>query len=206
MSQETASAESIARGVDDEIITGNQRVFGGNLGRVVAVGCILYTAFHIAVMNLYPLEPWVYRLTHVAGGLALGFILFAGRNIPSDGPSARHGIVELALLALGGVGIALATGQLAQMWATGNLIATGAPAGAYVYSFGYPLFAGTVLALVASWIAPARPKQRFGIADGLLAVAAVTVGMYINLHADFLRTRAQVFPQPNDMWASITGI
>jgi len=206
MSQETATAESIARGVDDEIVTGNQRVFGGNLGRVVAVGCILYTAFHIAVMNLYPLEPWVYRLTHVAGGLALGFVLFAGRNIPSSGPAARHSLAELVLLALGGIGIALATGQLAMMWATGTLIATGSPAGLFVNTLGYPLFGGTMLALLASWMAPARPRGRFGAADGLLAIAAVTVGMYIILHADFLRTRAQVFPHPNDMWAAITGI
>jgi hypothetical protein len=51
--------------------------------------CILYTGFHIGVMNLYPLEPWVYRLIHVAGGLALGFILFAPAASPLRGPRAR---------------------------------------------------------------------------------------------------------------------
>jgi TRAP transporter 4TM/12TM fusion protein len=203
---ETVTTTSIARGVDDEIVTSNQRVLGGTLGWAVATACILYTAFHIGVMNLYPLEPWVYRLTHVAGGLALGFILFAARNIPAQGESARYAPLEVALLALGGAGIAIATGQLALMWATGDLIPTGSPASKHLMTFGYPLIAGTVLTILASWLAPARPKSRFGAADGVLALAAVTVGVYIILHADFLRTRAQVFPHPNDMWASIAGI
>lgn len=197
---------TIARGVDDEIVTGNQRVFGGNLGLVVSGLCILYTTFHIAVMNLYPLEPWTYRLIHVAGGLALGFLLFAARGIPANGPDRPLTAVEMGLLAVGGAGILIATGQLALMWSTGDLIPTGAPATKHLNTFGYPLIIGTVATLVASWIAPARDKSIVGIADALLALAAITVGTYIILHAGWLRTRAQVFPHPNDMWASIAGI
>jgi len=201
-----AATTNIARGVDDEVVTGNQRVFGGPLGWTVAGLCILYTAFHIGVMNLYPLEPWVYRLVHVAGGLALGFVLFAARNVPHEGGAERHSALELGLLALGAAGILIATGQLALMWATGDLITTGSRPDKYLTTFGWPLIFGTGAALLASWIAPARAKSRFGAADGLLALAAITVGAYIILHAGFLRTRAQVFPHPNDMWASIAGI
>lgn len=197
---------NIARGVDDEVVTANQRVFRGGLGLAIAALCILYTGFHIAVMNLYPLEPWVYRLTHVAGGLALGFMLFAARHAPITGGEKPLSALELGLLALGGAGILVAGGQLALMWTTGDLIPTGSPASKHLYTFGYPLFAGTMLALLASWVAPPRNKRLIGIADALLALAAVVVGLYIILHADFLRTRAQVFPHPNDMWASITGI
>ena len=78
-----ATTDSIATGVDDEMITSNQRVFGGNMGLLIAALCILYTGFHIAVMNLYPLETWLYRLLHVSGGLALGFLLFAAHGIPT---------------------------------------------------------------------------------------------------------------------------
>jgi TRAP transporter 4TM/12TM fusion protein len=201
-----AETESIAKGVDDEPITSNQRVFGGGLGWAVAGLCVLYTAFHIGVMNLYPLEPWVYRLVHVGGGLALGFLLFASRSIPTQGGAGRLTMTEMALLVPAAIGILLATGQLALMWATGDLIPTGAPATKHLWTFGYPLFAGSMLALLASWLAPARNKGTFGLADGLLALAAVTVAFYIILHAGFLRTRAQVFPHPNDMWAAITGI
>jgi TRAP transporter 4TM/12TM fusion protein len=202
----TAATANIARGVDDEIVTGNQRVFTGPLGWTVAGLCILYTAFHIGVMNLYPLEPWVYRLVHVAGGLALGFVLFAARAVPSEGGAGRAGPLELALLALGGAGVLIATGQLTLMWATNDLIPTGSPAGKHLWTFGYPLIFGTVVTLLASWVAPARAKARFGVADGILALAAITVGTYIILHAGWLRTRAQVFPHPNDMWASVAGI
>jgi TRAP-type uncharacterized transport system fused permease subunit len=200
------ATSNIARGVDDEVITANQRVFTGGMGLAVATLCILYTAFHIAVMNLYPLEPWVYRLIHVAGGLALGFLLFASRHAPLTGGEEPLSPVELALVGAGAVGILLATGQLALMWATGDLIPTGAPASKHLMTFGYPLAVGTALTLLASWIAPPRNKRRISPADTLLALAAVTVGVYIILHAGFLRTRAQVFPHPNDMWASITGI
>ncbi len=196
----------VARRVDDEVITPNQRVFSGALGWMVAAACVGYTAFHIGVMNLYPLEPWVYRLMHVAGGLALGFVLFAPRGLSATRAAEPWRWYEFLLLIPAATAILVATGQLALMWSTGDVIRTGAPATKHVFTFGWPLFGGTVLALFASWLAPARGKGRFGAADGLLALAALTAGAYIIVHADFLRTRAQVFPHPNDMWAAVTGI
>ncbi|MCC0080059.1 MAG: TRAP transporter permease [Rhodobacter sp.] len=198
-------AASIAEGVDDEVIASNQRVFGGTLGHVMAALCVVYTGFHIVVMNAYPLETWVYRLLHVGGGLALGFVLFAARGLP-QGRAVPLSLAERALTALAAVALAVAGGQLVTMWATGDLIQTGADAGKHVATFGWPLIAGTLLALAAAWIAPARDRGRFSWADGLLSLAAVIVAAYIILHADFLRVRAQVFPHPNDMWASISGI
>lgn len=213
MSANTAKAgepaiagETLASGVDREIVTSNQRVFRGSLGMLVAALCVLYTGFHIAVMNLYPLEPWVYRLIHVAGGLALGFLLFGARSLPESGADTPLSMIEKVLLFVGGAAILLALGQLMLMWSTADLITTGSPQTKHLATFGYPIFAGTVIALIASWLAPQRNKQRLSPADTLLAVAAGVVGVYIILHADFLRTRAQVFPHPNDMWASIAGI
>ncbi|MBC7156272.1 MAG: TRAP transporter fused permease subunit [Rhodobacteraceae bacterium] len=223
-------------------------------------------------MNLYPLETWIYRLSHVAGGLALGFLYFSGRTtedrlypnsalpklyvtiettifvLPflfatfyvtsnylqlneiiyqsifvlfalvlgiallgasvsltrnSDRPS---NVVELALIALGGAGILIAAIQIIVMWVEGDMIATGSPPEKHIATFGYPLIAGTVLTLIASWLTPSRDRTQFPPADALLAVAALTVGAYIIAHAEFLRVRAQVFPHPNDMYASIAGI
>ncbi|MFN3955482.1 MAG: TRAP transporter permease [Pararhodobacter sp.] len=201
-----AATENLASGVDREVITSNQRVFGGPLGLAIASLCVLYTGFHIAVMNLYPLEPWVMRLVHVGGGLALGFMLFSARSVTDDADEAPYSTVEKFLLMAGGAAVLLASGQLLVMWSTGDLIPTGAPAGKHVITFGYPIIFGTVLVLLASWLAPSRPRHRLSPSDTLLAIAAVTVGLYIILHADFLRTRAQVFPHPNDMWASVAGI
>ena len=182
----TGGATSIAEGVDDEVIASNQRVFSGSLGHAMAALCVLYTGFHIFVMNVYPLETWVYRLLHVGGGLALGFMLFAARGLP-EGRKQPLSLAERVLTALAGAALALAGGQLLAMWATGDLIQTGADAGKHVATFGWPLMAGTALALAAAWIAPARDRGTFSLADGLLSLGAVIVAGYIILHADFLR-------------------
>ncbi len=221
-SSQTAPAETdnIADGVDNEIVTSNQRVFAGVVGLVVTALCILYTVFHVGAMNglhdritdflglpsVDLTEPWRYRLVHVAGGLALGFLLFSARALHDDSQDAPYSVLEKALLAISGALILLAFGQVVLMLATGDRIVTGAPPSKYIWTFGYPLIGGTVLALLASWIQPKRNRTRLSWADTLLAVAAIVVGIYIIGHADFLRTRAQVFPHPNDMWASVAGI
>ena len=217
---EPAEIDNIAEGVDNEIVTSNQRVFAGVVGLVVTTLCIVYTIFHVGAMNglhdrltdflglpsIDLTEPWRYRLVHVAGGLALGFILFSARALHDDSTDAPYSMLEKALLAKSGALILLAFGQVIAMLATGDRIVTGAPADKHLMTFGYPLIGGTVLALAASWVQPVRNRTRLSWADTLLAVAAIVVGIYIIGHADFLRTRAQVFPHPNDMWASIAGI
>ncbi len=217
---EPAETDNIAEGVDNEIVTSNQRVFAGVVGLVVTTLCIVYTIFHVGAMNglhdrltdflglpsIDLTEPWRYRLVHVAGGLALGFILFSARALHDDSADAPYSVLEKVLLAISGALILLAFGQVVVMLATGDRIVTGAPADKHLMTFGYPLIGGTVLALAASWVQPVRNRTRLSWADTLLAVAAIVVGIYIIGHADFLRTRAQVFPHPNDMWASIAGI
>jgi TRAP transporter 4TM/12TM fusion protein len=204
---ETENEKNLASGADREIIAPNQRVFSGWSYYLVVGLCILYTGFHIGVMNLYPLETWTYRLIHVTGGLALGFILFSPRTFPGEAPAeTRRSIIQLAFLVLAAVPILLAFGQILIAVATGDLIPTGSPATKMVNTFGLPIVVGTGFAILASWLTPATDRSRFGPADVLLAVAAIAVGIYIIAHAPFLRTRAQVFPHPNDMYASMAGI
>lgn len=198
--------ESLAEGADSEVIALNQRVFTGGLGAAIAVLCILYTLFHLVSMNLYPIETWIYRLSHVAGGLALGFLLFSSRMVSDGSGNESYSMMEKLLLWLGGALILLAAGQVVAMLLLDDRVVTGAPAGKHLYTFGYPLIAGTVLTLAASWMAPSRDRAQFAPADAMLAVAAIVVGAYIIGHAEFLRIRAQVFPHPNDMWASVAGI
>ncbi|SEK95970.1 TRAP transporter, 4TM/12TM fusion protein [Roseovarius azorensis] len=198
--------ESLAEGVDREVIAVNQRVFTGSLGFAIATLCILYTSFHLVSMNLYPIETWIYRLSHVAGGLALGFLLFSSRIVSDGSGDESYSMAERLLTWLGGALILLALGQVMAMLVLNDRVVTGAPAGKHLYSFGYALIAGTVLTLIASWMAPSRDRARFAPADALLALAAIVVGAYIIGHAEFLRIRAQVFPHPNDMWASVAGI
>lgn len=199
--------DNIAAGVDAEVVTANQRVFSGRLGLLFTAACIIYTAFHIGVMNLYPLETWVYRLIHVAGGLALGFIFFSARAFPPEAGGRQSATpLEWVLLLPAAVAIFTAAGQIALAIVTNDLIPTGAPKDKMVMTFGYPILAGTVLAILASWTSPARERGKLALPDLLLAIAAIAVGAYIISHAEFLRIRAQVFPHTNDMYASIAGI
>jgi TRAP transporter 4TM/12TM fusion protein len=206
--------------VDAEVVTANQRVFVGILGILFAAACVLYTAFHIGVMNLYPLETWVYRLIHVSGGLALGFIFFSARAFPEQG-SGQRPITKLEWLLLLPAAVAIFTALLQIIWVMMNdftpleiswavlndsRVRTGAPKDQMLMTFGYPIILGTVLAILASWTSPVRERSRLPMPDLLLAVAAIAVGLYIISHAEFLRFRASVFPHPNDMYASIAGI
>jgi len=206
--QPESATDSIGSGVDAEMVASNQRIFSGGLALATATACILYTAFHIGVMNLYPLETWVYRLSHVAGGLALGFVYFSGRLFTAAPARSRPGAEQAArMMAMAGAAlVVIATLRLVWAILSGDRIETGAPADKMVATFGWPLLAGSALALVASWVGPAGDKGRVALADVVMAVAAITVGAYIIAHAEFLRVRAQVFPHPNDMYASIAGI
>ena len=202
-----AAAENLSAGVDAEIVGANQRVYRGSLALIFAVGCIVYTAFHIGVMNFYPLETWVYRLIHVTGGLVLGFIYFSARAFPPEASGfPRFTIREWILLPPAAALILLALGQISFAILTNDRIPTGSPASKMLWTFGYPLMAGTVLAVLASWLSPLRDRSRLAIPDLLLALAAIAVGAYIISHAEFLRFRAQVFPHPNDMYAAMAGI
>jgi TRAP transporter 4TM/12TM fusion protein len=206
-SADGTATRSIAAGVDAEIVASNQRVFGGWQHIAIATLCIVYTAFHIGVMNLYPLETWTYRLIHVTGGLMLGFLLFSA-SVYDDARTGAvvRGTLERVLLAVAGLAIVTALVRVLIAVATGDLVATGAPPEQMVTTFGLPLVAGTALAIVAAWLFPGRDRGAFAPADLLLVLAALAVGVYIIAHAGFLRTRAQVFPHPNDMYASIAGI
>ncbi len=42
-------------------------------------GCVVFTAFHLIVLNFYPMEPWLFRSVHVSFGTALGFMMYSVR-------------------------------------------------------------------------------------------------------------------------------
>lgn len=207
-SQSDSVDTALFEAVDDEIVAANQRVYLGTAGMLVSMLCIVYTAFHIFVMNFYPIETWIYRLIHVSGGLALGYIIFTSRplNDEQSKPNDRAALIGNAVAAVAGAAVVIASFTLLSAFLRGDLVVTGSPPEKIVFSFGYPILGGTILAVLASWVTPARTRCQITAADAVLALAAVTVGFYIIIHAPFLRVRAQVFPHPNDMWASIAGI
>ena len=206
MTDGQAEGGAIAARVDDEIHADNQRIPAGTLGRVLGALCILYTAFHIAVLNLYPLEPWTYRLIHVGGGIGIGFLLFSA--LAFDGAEGAPGRWRAALILPAAALVAIGLGQVILFWAGGaGGIGQGAPATAHRWTFGAPLAVGTALAIAAGWFAPDRRRGRVDLADLVLAAAAVAVTLYIILHAPLLRLRAGTgLAKEADMWAALIGV
>ncbi len=198
----------LAQGVDVEPLAFNQREFKGTLGYVAFALCIAFTAFHIGVMNLYPLETWTYRLIHVAGGLVLGFMLFAAFAVTDAAePKRRLSLLEWPLFALSAAGVVYGFGCLAYAWGGWWLAGIVVPPPFVFRTFGEPLLAGTVLAIASAWIF--RDNRRGGLhwADVLLAIAAVTVCAYIIFNVDMLRLRAgTAMAQPGDFLAALVGV
>lgn len=200
-----APQQDIAAGVDNEIFAGNQRKPIGQTGLIVAALCVLYTAFHIGVMNLYPLETWTYRLIHVGGGLAIGFLLFSSLNF-SEKDGSVLGARNL-ILAPGAALVLVAFAQVLMFYVTDMGVDQAASATAYRWTFGAPLALGTVWVLCVAWFLPEPRRARLDLADILLATAAITATLYIIYHAPFLRLRAgTALAKEADMWAALVGV
>jgi len=198
----------LARGVDTEPQAYNQRAYRGNLHLLIVALCVGYTAFHIGVMNLYPLETWTYRLIHVAGGLTLAFLLYAAQETHTDTTeTAGRSPLHLLLLVPAAAGILYGLSCLLIAWAGWWFAGEARPPAFAFDSYGIPLLVGTVLALAHSWLFPDRRANVLNPADVLLALAAIAVCLYIIFNAPILRLRAgTALALPADMWASITGV
>ena len=103
----------LAEGVDDEPVERNRRTFTGTSGILLAVLATVYSAFHMLALNgvsvfdmtgidlpflpQFPLETWNFRIVHVAGALALGFLLFAAHTYSLTGDDKKGSkIISLA--------------------------------------------------------------------------------------------------------------
>ena len=61
----------------EEEFAGNKRTLRRWEALLLAVLCIGFTVFHLFVLNLYSLEPLLFRAIHVGWGGALGFIMYS---------------------------------------------------------------------------------------------------------------------------------
>src|SRR5512147_123708 len=72
----SATAEQAVLVPDDEF-GGNKRDLRGWETALLGVLCVTFTLFHLFVLNVYSLEPLLFRAIHVAWGGARGFMLCA---------------------------------------------------------------------------------------------------------------------------------
>ena len=200
--QETAKAS-----VDEDPLAGNQREFTGTRNLVVAAMCVAYSVFHLMVMNVYPLETWAYRLSHVGGGLFLGFLLFGASALSENTRDENRNPASLALLGFAAAGIGYALVAVAAIWINGTIMGVALPPAWAMSTFGIPLAAGSALAILHGWLFPQRDRHAFSAGDILLAVAALVATAYLIFFARQLQLRAGMpMALPGDMWAAITGV
>ena len=191
--------------VDEEVRAANQRALDGWPGRLFVALAIAYTAFHLLVLNLFPLETWAFRILHVAGALVLGFIFVAARPF-SARPRLRLPSVPQRLLGLGAmVAVGLAVLAFATPWAMWE-VAGSSKAPAFLYLLGGPLLlGGTVVAIVAAWFS-AVDERRVSSADLALVAAAIAVPCYLLFNLGALQFRAGVMPTAPDYYVALAGM
>ncbi|RUT31321.1 TRAP transporter permease [Arsenicitalea aurantiaca] len=201
----------IAQNVDEEPLATNQRTLGGRLNWAVVALCILYTAFHVGVMNLYPLETWTYRMLHVAGGLLLGFLIYSAANVTLDDTGAteraRQHPVNLLLMAVAAAGIGYGFAMVAFAWAGLWFAGVRAPDAFVFQSFGIPLLVGTIAAMASGWFFPVKSASRIHWTDYLLGLSAIAMMGYILFNVGPIRLRAgTALAQPADFYAALVGV
>ena len=198
----------LAEGVDDEPVERNRRSFTGTSGILLAVLATIYSAFHMLALNgvslsdwtgidlpflpQFPLETWNFRIVHVAGALALGFLLFAAHTYSSTEDDKKTpkiisliaGLLIVPALLSGATAIGflntINSGTLPQM---GGLTTWAAFPGTDIYQsevrwFGIPLLLATFGAIALGWV-ERRDRSQFAASDIVLAICAIVVAIYL---------------------------
>ncbi|RLJ51565.1 TRAP transporter 4TM/12TM fusion protein [Litoreibacter meonggei] len=208
MTDQTANQEDIvlAEGVDEEPVERNRRLFSGNNLIVFASLATLYAAFHMLALNgvsisawtgielpflpQFPVETWSFRIVHIAGALALGFLLFNARLFSDEDVSATPLLSKAGYLLFIPAAISLYTvfgfmqlvnsGTLPVM---GGLTSWAAFPGTEIYQteiawFGVPLLIAALGAIALGWFEKA-PRDRFATADLVMALCSLIVAFYL---------------------------
>ena len=173
-----------------------------DIGKVGFLLCALYSAWHLYVLNIAPLETWTFRIMHIAGALILGFGTSAALSIrPAvSGASGRLSAI------LGGLALALATVALASLLAAMATLAPGAaaPPDWTLAVYGWALASGAGIAVATGWLYPAR-KGQLPLSDVALIVATLASCGFILFSLDTLSLRLRAgtpFADPNNGWAA----
>lgn len=74
---QTESAKTAERIQEEAEIGNNIRRLRGWETQLLFWGCVVFTLAHLYVLNVHPVDPWLFRSAHVSFGSALGFIVFS---------------------------------------------------------------------------------------------------------------------------------
>ncbi|MEM8821783.1 MAG: TRAP transporter large permease subunit, partial [Pseudomonadota bacterium] len=195
-SAERAQDQVLAEGVDEEPVEANRRLFSGTMLLAISACAALYAAFHMAALNglsirewsgidlpflpQFPMETWNFRIVHIAGALALGFLMFSGRSF-TDGEEGRPLLARLAMAFMVPALVSLGTALFFASEIAGGVLWNGIDAGIKfneTWLFGIPLLLATAGGIVLSWL-DLRPRDRLSPPDLLLAICGVAVAAYL---------------------------
>ena len=211
----------IAEGVDDEPPAGNQRsLHGWRKWALYWIGA-LFVAYHILNLNVLGIETWAFRISHIAGGLFIGFLLVSAWTIDTGrlripaGPGqvlagVLGGLAGVWAVALAAIAVALRISGAAEPdWIFGTVDLTGLlGAGVVVSHFGVACFVASVVGIASAWI---WKGDGHGIhwADIVLAFTGLAVGAYFILALGDTPTynvRFNVFPTNADFWVALSVV
>ncbi len=187
----------IAEGVDEEPVESNRRLFEGRSLLFIATFSALYAAFHMAALNglsisewtginipflpSFPMETWNFRIVHVAGALALGFLLYAGHSFPDDATRETRALAYVSYVLM--IPALVATGAAISFSVdiANGVMWNGIDEGIRfqeIWLYGVPLWIATAGGIVVSWF-HARVRSGFAAPDVLLGICAVAVAVYL---------------------------
>ncbi|MCO7248084.1 TRAP transporter fused permease subunit [Halomonas sp. Mc5H-6] len=197
--------ESIAEGVDEEIVESNRRLFTGWQFFLFAALAIAYSSFHLISLNVFPLETWSFRILHIAGALILGYGLFAGARFAEDDHQASGAALKWASYAL----LVPATYTLVQVFLMHQTLSGEAmriDPSVENWHYGYPLMATTAGAIVLSWFYR-QARHRFNPADLVLMVCAAASAGYLLVvfNTNIRMSTGTSFAPSGISWAAIAG-
>ena len=157
-------------------------------------------ADRLPMLPTLPMEPWNFRMIHIAGALVLGFALFAAHGFPSGAQPVRDTRIITriaAALALPALVAAITTLGFIQYLGTDQVMEMGGrvlwvsmpdipdtfSAYDWVYAreiwwFGVPLLVATFGAIVTGWF-ELRDRAAFTASDMVLGFCAVIVALYL---------------------------
>ncbi|MGC2857344.1 TRAP transporter permease [Novispirillum sp. DQ9] len=194
----------IASGVDDD-----PAALGRPLGpwesRFFFAFCVVYTAFHLLVLNVFPMETWSFRIVHVAGGLMIGFGLFASMPAAAPGQPAPLRAAQWVLFALTGVPVLYALAMVALGLKAVTMDGEMAPPADLFTNAGLAVLFSTVVATGASWVFRPRPGNAPWY-DWVLLLNALAVGGYLLANITGWQFRAGVMASATDAWMAFSGI
>lgn len=188
--------------VADEPPPSNERQLKGWQKLLLTVLCIAYATFHLMVLNVFPIETWSFRIMHVAGGLAIGYLMVAAWTTDGlDGDATWIQPIEYVPFL-----VALGLGGYTFFCVVYAFVAGEAMPASWVFgTSGWPLVMSSLVAIGAGWLFKPR-DHRISWYDWILAVNSLSVAGYLLFNLAALQFRAGVMPTQGDFLFALAGV